>query len=189
MTSNKTKNIKTKSVKKSDTDTQTNDAQTSNTNTSTISDQEAQARAAMRNQEVLHLNLGYILGLFSSSQLHSRVPVGQFMAGVLPAIQTNQYKLFLQNNKPVGYVSWAKLSKEVSEKYQQGNYFLKPQDWNSGTELWLADFVVPYSNENRAEVIQNLKEKIFVNQEILIAVRNKEGKVDRIIKNFENPTS
>lgn len=140
---------------------------------------------ALRSQELLHLNLGYIAGLFSNSKYHAKASIGHFMSSVVPALKHNQFKIFFNGFKPVAYVSWAMLSDEVQEKYKTGKHLLTIDEWKSGDNVWLAEFVVPYSQQDRDLVIKNLKEKIFLNKTINLITRNVDGSLKAIIKNFE----
>jgi len=147
--------------------------------------QSEEAKKAIRMQETTHLNLGYIVGLFSNSKYHVKSTIGHFMASVIPSMKHSQFKLFFNGFKPVGFVSWAMLSKEVEEKYKSGTHLLTMDEWKSGDEIWLAEFIVPYAQTDRDVIIKNLKEKVFPNKTINILVRNQDGSVKEIIQNFE----
>ncbi len=142
-------------------------------------------KKALREQELLHLNLGYIAGLFSNSKYHVKASIGHFMASVVPALRYNQFKIFFSGFRPVAYVSWALLSDEVQEKYKSGTHTLMMDEWKSGDSVWLAEFVVPYSQKDREAVIKNLKEKIFPDKVINILTRNEDGSVQKIITDFQ----
>lgn len=144
-----------------------------------------EAKKALRQQEIFHLNLGYILGLFSNSKYHSKLSVTRFMNSVIPVLRHNQFKLFFKGFRPIGFVSWSLLSDEVAEKYKEGKYLFKNEDWKSGENIWIIDFVVPYSKEDRDEVIKNLKEKVFVDKTINALLRNPYGSIKKVVKNFE----
>jgi cytolysin-activating lysine-acyltransferase len=146
---------------------------------------QAKVKEALRSQELLHLNLGYIAGLFSNSKYHVKASIGHFMSSVIPALKHNQFKIFFNGFKPVAYVSWAMLSDEVQEKYKSGKHLLAIDEWKSGDNVWLAEFVVPYSAKDRDVVIKNLKEKILQNKTINIITRNPDGSVKSVIKDFE----
>jgi len=142
-------------------------------------------KKAIRAQELMHLNLGYIVGLFSNSKHHVKSTIGYFMASVIPAMKYSQFKLFFDGLKPIGFVSFAMLSDEVQEKYKTGKHLLTMEEWKSGDNIWLAEFIVPYSPANREGIIKNLKEKVFPNKTINILTRNPDGSVKEIIQNFE----
>ncbi len=146
---------------------------------------QAKIKAALRSQELLHLNLGYIAGLFSNSKYHIKASIGHFMSSVVPALRHQQFKIFFNGFKPIAYVSWVMLSDEVQEKYKTGKHALTIDEWKSGENIWLVEFIVPYSQKDRDTVIKNLKEKILPNKTINIITRNPDGSVKGIIKNFE----
>lgn len=146
---------------------------------------QAKIKEALRAQELLHLNLGYIAGLFSNSKYHVKASIGHFMSSVVPALKHNQFKIFFNGFKPVAYVSWAMLSDKVQEKYKTGKHLLAIDEWKSGDNVWLAEFIVPYSAKDREAVIKNLKEKILLSKTINIIARNPDGSMKGVIKNFE----
>lgn len=150
-----------------------------------ISKSSEQIKKSLREQEQLHLNLGYIAGLFSNSKYHVKLAIGHFMASVIPALKHSQFKIFFKGFRPIAYVSWAMLSDEVQEKFKDGKHVLTLDEWKSGENIWLGEFIVPYSDQDRAAVIKNLQEKVFVGKTINIISRNPDGSVKAIIKNFQ----
>ncbi|EJL83623.1 ACP:hemolysin acyltransferase (hemolysin-activating protein) [Polaromonas sp. CF318] len=81
---------------------------------------------------------------------------------VMPALVLNQAKLYLKDEAPVAFVSWAKLSEEVAQRYQAGPHQLTLADWASGEQIWLIDVFTPYGGAQ--EVLRNLREKVFAGQ-------------------------
>ena len=41
------------------------------------------------------------------------------------------------------FSSWALLSDKISEGYKEGTYNLRPNDWNTGDNLWLINVLCP----------------------------------------------
>jgi len=75
---------------------------------------------------------------------------------ILPPVKLGQYKLHTNNNKLIGFSSWAYLNKNEEA------HFLKTQEirntaWNSGNIIWQID-VVATSN---AKEIVNWSKKYF----------------------------
>lgn len=151
-----------------------------------IEESSQKIKEALHKQEVLHLNLGYITGLFAYSKYHSKLNISQLMASVIPALNHDQFKIFFRGFRPIAFVSWAMLSDEVANKYKKGDYFLTIEEWKSGNQVWLGEIITPYSEKDRDAVIKNLKEKVFLNKEVNILTRNEDGSVKEIIRNFEN---
>ena len=59
----------------------------------------------------------------------------------IPPIKNKQFKIWRNtNNKIIGFTTWAFFSKEVSEGYISGKRKIRPEDWDSGSILWIIDF-------------------------------------------------
>ncbi len=81
---------------------------------------------------------------------------------VLPPLVLDQAKLYLRESAPVAYVSWAKLSPAVVERYKTSPHHLSAADWNSGDQVWIIDLFAPFGGVQ--EVMKELREKMFVGQ-------------------------
>ncbi len=81
---------------------------------------------------------------------------------VLPALVLDQAKLYMQGASPVAFVSWAKLSEAVAERYRQAPHHLTPADWKSGDQLWIIDVMAPFGALR--EVVADVKEKVLPGQ-------------------------
>lgn len=93
--------------------------------------------------------LGEIAWLLCHSKLHRDWPIGSLQQWVLPAIHHGFFRLYRQNGKPHGFVSWALLSKEVEEAYVLNTASLHPDDWKSGDRGWIIDYVAPFGGAGR----------------------------------------
>lgn len=103
--------------------------------------------------------LGEIVWLFCHSKLHQNWPIGSIQQWVLPAIHNGFFRLYRQNGKPHGYVSWALLSKEVEEAYVLNTASLHPDHWKSGDRGWIIDYVAPFGGAGR--IAYDLKYNLF----------------------------
>lgn len=83
---------------------------------------------------------------------------------VMPPLILDQAKLFLRDNAPVAYVSWALLSAEVAVRYQEGPHQLTSADWRSGDQIWLIDLCAPFGGAQ--EVMKDLRESAFAGRDI-----------------------
>ena len=63
---------------------------------------------------------------------------------VLPPLELGQYIIYEDKEVPLCWASWALLSDETSKLYAERKYNLKPEDWNSGNNLWLVNIICPY---------------------------------------------
>lgn len=103
--------------------------------------------------------LGEIVWLMAHSKLHQEWPIASIFQWVLPALMHKQCRLYRRNGRPVAYVAWARMSKEVEEAYVLNPKSLQPNDWTSGDRGWLVDWIAPFGDS--AAVMQDLREGIF----------------------------
>ena len=81
---------------------------------------------------------------------------------VMPALVLDQAKLFMREEAPIAYVSWARLSDEAAARYQQVPHHLASGDWKSGTHNWLIDLCTPFGGAN--DIITELRKTVFKGQ-------------------------
>ena len=106
--------------------------------------------------------LGEIVWLMAHSKLHQEWPIASIFQWVMPALIHKQCRLYRRNLRPVAYVAWARMSKEVEESYVLNPKSLQPKDWISGDRGWLVDWIAPFGDS--ASVMQDLREGIFKNE-------------------------
>ena len=78
---------------------------------------------------------------------------------VLPPMVLDQAKLYMKDNMPIAFISWAKLSPDAAERFRQPPHRLAPADWQSGEQAWIVDLVAPFGNA--AEVLKEMRENVF----------------------------
>jgi cytolysin-activating lysine-acyltransferase len=92
---------------------------------------------------------------------------------VMPALVLEQAKLYMREHAPLAFVTWAKLSPAVVERYITSPHHLMAADWNSGGQVWIIDLFTPFGGAS--EVMADLREKVFPGQAIHQLVPNAEG--------------
>lgn len=88
-----------------------------------------------------------ILSLMSRSEVHKYYTVEDIGRLIIPAIIHNKIRFYVDNGKVVGFVTYAFLSGEVEESYENGTKHLLPSafEGEEGT-IWFIDFVAPYGH-------------------------------------------
>jgi cytolysin-activating lysine-acyltransferase len=117
--------------------------------------------------------LGEVMWLMAHSSIHRQWPIESLMQWVTPALLYRQCRVYRRQGKPIAYVSWAYMSKEVEEAYVLNPSGLQPKDWKSGDRLWLLDVLAPFGG-SRA-IARDLKNGVFTNS-VGRALRVKPGK-------------
>jgi cytolysin-activating lysine-acyltransferase len=83
---------------------------------------------------------------------------------VMPPLVLDQAKLYMRDNAPVAYVSWAKLSEAVAGRYCTAPHQLAAGDWQSGAQIWIVDLYAPFGGA--IEVLQDLRDTVLKGQVI-----------------------
>jgi cytolysin-activating lysine-acyltransferase len=123
--------------------------------------------------------IGQITLLMLSSEVHRKYLIDDIGATFLPAIHLNQFRLYKNNDgDPIGLVTWAFLSNDLDKKYQNGTVQLKLEDWKSGDNGWIIDFIAPFGHAK--QIIKDLRSNIFANRQGKAIRVSKEGKIKGI---------
>lgn len=115
--------------------------------------------------------LGEITWLMSQSPLHKNFFISDLEWMVMPPILLQQFRLFYDQEKPIGVVFWGLVSGAVEERLKTGNARLQPGDWRSGDRLWCVEIVAPFGG-NEA-MLADLKGNVFSTQ--LVRYLKREG--------------
>jgi cytolysin-activating lysine-acyltransferase len=78
---------------------------------------------------------------------------------VMPPLVLNQAKLYMRDDAPIAYVSWAMLSDRVAERYCLAPHQLAAGDWQSGEQVWIVDLYAPFGGADH--VIQDLHNTVL----------------------------
>jgi cytolysin-activating lysine-acyltransferase len=106
--------------------------------------------------------LGAVTWLMLQQAANRHTLISELEWRVMPALVLNQAKLYLRDEAPMAFVSWAKLSEEGAQRYQAAPHQLTMSDWASGDQIWLIDVFTPYGGAQ--EILKNLREKVFAGQ-------------------------
>lgn len=98
-----------------------------------------------------------IVMLMANSSTHKNFTVSDLMRVVLPPVQLDQYKVFREQNKPVGFVSWAWLTSTSAFGYVTRQRRIQPSDWNTGNQLWIIDVIA--DGYSPIKIIRYLRDK------------------------------
>jgi cytolysin-activating lysine-acyltransferase len=78
---------------------------------------------------------------------------------VMPALMLQQAKLYMRDEAPLAYVSWARLSPEAALRYRGAPHQLAAADWKSGDQVWLVDLFTPFGGA--MDVLADLRTQVF----------------------------
>ncbi|MEK9695871.1 MAG: toxin-activating lysine-acyltransferase, partial [Candidatus Poseidoniales archaeon] len=87
---------------------------------------------------------GIIAALCTHSDTHKRWSANDLMRLFMAPILLNQYRIFYDYNRPVGFVTWALFGEDAVNAYVERTRKLQPLDFHSGDQVWVIDLVAPF---------------------------------------------
>jgi cytolysin-activating lysine-acyltransferase len=74
---------------------------------------------------------------------------------LLPPLVLDQCKLYVKQEIPWAYCSWAMVSDAVHERLKSGVTSIAPTEWQSGPHCWLIDFTTPFGEAEK--ILEDLR--------------------------------
>ncbi len=106
--------------------------------------------------------LGVVTWLMLQNSTTRHTLISELEWRVMPPLVRDQSRIYLQDNAPVAYVSWARLSDASAERYKFPPHHLSSTDWNSGENNWVVDLCAPFGGAS--DIIHVLRNTVFKGQ-------------------------
>ena len=90
-----------------------------------------------------------------------------------------QFRLFYDKDKPIGVALWARVDDDVEQRLTSGNARLRPQDWTSGSKVWVVEIIAPFGGHE--EMLNDLKQQVFENTPLHYLLRTQDGSEARVL--------
>lgn len=132
--------------------------------------------------------LGPVIWLYMHAPSHKHLFLTDVEWMIIPPMTLNQYKLYMKEEAPLAYASWALVDEETEKRLLSGRIRLAPKDWKSGDRLWLIDLVAPFGGGK--DVLKDIRDNVFPSRPIKQLVPDANGKGVRPIewKSSEAPS-
>ena len=111
-----------------------------------------------------HINtdtLTQVIALMGKSPRHKLWSYSDVVRLIAPPIELNQCIIAKQDDKVIGYASWAWLSIKAQDNFITGNAKLQASDWNSGPCLWIIDVL---TDDYNPTIMMRKLRKVFLEQ-------------------------
>ena len=123
-------------------------------------------------------NFFSILGEVHWILLHSKIHKFMFCSDVealfFPAILHKCFRIFYSRDKqPVGVICWARVNDVVHMRLHNQAFRLKPEEWNSGANIWIMEMVAPFGGEK--SMLDELLDGIFQDDIVFVQGKNEKG--------------
>ena len=118
--------------------------------------------------------LGPVVWLYMHAPSHKHLFVADIEWMLVPPMTLNQYKLYMKEEAPLAYASWAFVDEETEKRLLSGRVRLAPKEWRSGDRLWLIDLVAPFGGGK--DVLKDIRDNIFPNRPIKQLLPDADGK-------------
>lgn len=106
--------------------------------------------------------MGPVVWLYSQVATHRHFFVSDLEWLLMPPILLDQCKLFMKQDAPVAFASWAWLDEAAETRILQGHPKLSPTEWNRGEKAVLMDFLAPFGGGE--DLLIALKNEHFPHQ-------------------------
>lgn len=130
-------------------------------------------------QRTVASSLGEIVWLMSQSPAHKTFFISDLEWMIMVPVMLQQFRIFYDQQKPIGVALWGAVSDEVEKRLATGNAKLQPQDWKSGNKLWVVEIIAPFGGHE--EMLQDLKRQVFAEKQLSYLSFEQTGKVVKSI--------
>lgn len=127
--------------------------------------------------------LGEITWLMSQSKIHKQMFVGDLEWFAIPAILTEQFRIFNGPQSPVAVAFWAKVSEDTEARLLDGATKLGPHEWKGGDRPWLIELVAPFGGGD--EILKDMYESVFEGRPFKFHTVDERGQ--RVVRDYEPP--
>ena len=117
--------------------------------------------------------LGPLTWLMMQQSATKHTLISELEWRIMPPLLLEQAKLYMRDESPLAFVTWAEMSQASIDRYRRAPHHLMYSDWNSGNQIWLIDLVTPFGGAQ--EILKDLREKVFPGQDIHQLMPSPEG--------------
>ena len=126
-----------------------------------------------------------IISLYKRFDRYKRFTDTSLLFHILPSYQLKQYKLHKQGDEVIAFTNWAFLNDEAEKRFLSTT-FLKPNDWNSGNNVWHMDTIcVKNIRKVMSWTKEHFRKILKVNQPLNWVRISNDGKIYRKSTKFK----
>ena len=119
--------------------------------------------------------LGPVIWLYARDDLKKYTFIAEQDWLLMPPIILDQCKLYMRDDIPWAFATWAFVSDEVDARLRTAIPKIAPHEWKSGTHAWVIDVVAPFGDRDGS--IDDLKATVFNNGAFSALLVQRDGTV------------
>lgn len=140
--------------------------------------------------------MGEMVWLLTQSHVHKHLALSDLEWMIMPPILLNQFKIYHNEEQPVGFALWGYLNPEAEQRLKSVSR-IAPQDWGNGASLdeenglvakeggtlWLIEIISPFNDEknnHQQQMLADLMQTSLKGQQFKIMRINPETGVKEV---------
>lgn len=97
--------------------------------------------------------ISHSLELFLASTEHRNWFIHDLQTYLMLPVENNRIRVYLEDNIPVGLITWCWMHPQGAEQFLEGNYHPTDEDFKDddieSKELWGLEFIAPYGHARK----------------------------------------
>lgn len=120
-----------------------------------------------------------MLDLTLKSPIHAKWLLEDCYRLFTPPLELGQYVTAQEGSELVGFATYGKLSDEATYAFTHGTRKLQPEDWCSGSTIWLIDCIAPFGHATVVTRLlrEHLRAQGHIGEGILYRRKYSDGRV------------
>lgn len=119
--------------------------------------------------------LGPAMWLYARDDLKKFTFIAEQDWLLIPPIILDQCKLYMREDIPWAFATWAFVSDEVDARLRTATPKIAPHEWKSGNHAWIIDVVAPFGDRDGS--IDDLRNTEFSNKAVSAILVQRDGTV------------
>ena len=119
--------------------------------------------------------LGPAMWLYARDDLKKYTFIAEQDWLLMPPIILDQCKLYMRDDIPWAFATWAFVSDEVDARLRTAIPKIAPHEWKSGTHAWIIDVVAPFGDRDGS--IDDLRNTELSNKAVSAILVQRDGTV------------
>jgi len=142
-----------------------------------------EAKAALKKLPIL----GPVFWLYARDEHKKFTFIAEQDWLLMPPIVLDQCKLYMKNEMPWAFISWALVSDEIDARLRSHIPKIAPHEWKTGEHVWLIDIVNPFGPAD--EMFEELRRMEFPGRKVNALIPDIQQGYKLVVHEWESVSS